>query len=77
MIIWLKLLTVSEKSSHNFLISKVILSDPSHWIVLTKTPPGKGTCAVLWICEKPKLIQDLVGPTIFGDLKAILQRFQK
>ena len=37
MINWFIILAVSEKLSHNFLISKVILSDPLHWIILIRT----------------------------------------
>ena len=61
-IIWLTLLGVSEKLSHNFLISEVILSDPPHWVMITRKSLGKGTIVYSRFMGRPILIKDLVGP---------------
>ena len=63
---WLKLLAVSKKSSHLFLISKVILSDPSHWVMLTKTSLVKGLVLHFGFVGGPILIEDLVESRILG-----------
>ena len=56
----------------------MILSDPSHWVVLTKTHWVRDLCCIsdLW-GGGPTLIQDLVGNKILGEQQAMLQRFQK
>ena len=72
---WLKRLTVSDKTLTIFLISKVILSDLSHWDVLSKTSLGRRPMLCFGFVGRPFiLIQDLVGPIILGDLQNILQR---
>ena len=73
MINWFKLLPFSDKSSDNFFIHKVILSGPSHWVVLTKTPLGKGPMLYFGF------VGDLYLFKIWLDLRFLgeLQRFYK
>ena len=54
----------------------VILFDPSHWVVLTKTPLGKGPVMYFGFVGGPILIQDLVGPKIFGELQISYKDFK-
>ena len=77
MINWLKLFPVSKTHLTNLLISKVILSDPSHWAVLTKILLVKEPMLYFGFVGGLILIQDLMRPKILGDIQNLLQRFQK
>ena len=54
----------------------VILFDPSHWVVLTKTALGKGLVQYFGFVGGPILIQNLVGPKIFGELQTSYRDFK-
>ena len=55
----------------------MILSDPSHWVVLTKTHWVRDLCCISDLWGGPALIQDLVGTKILEEQQTMLQRFQK
>ena len=76
MINWLKLFPVSKSHLTNYLISKVILSDPSHWAVLTKIPLGKRPMLYFGFVGGLILIQDLMRLKFWGTYKTSYKDFK-